>query len=107
MTTEQQLQAKIEILITNIKDALIETKEMIDLLGEEKQDIKGHNISLNDMFDFSKMDIKGFITYLFLTNQNKKVFGDFDFDLISVLFCGDNPVVSKKIMNALVKSLLK
>lgn len=107
MTTEQQLQEKISILISNIKEALIETKQMVDLLGNESVKTKQGNFLLNDMFDFSKMDIEGFISYLFLTKQNNKVFGDFDFDLISVLFCGDNPVVSKKVMNSLVKSLLK
>jgi len=106
-TKEQVIKDIITILISNIEDALTETQEMVSLLGNEKMETKKGKISLNDMFDFSKMDIDGFIAYLFLSKQNQRVFGDLDHELLSALFCGNNPVVPKKMMNALVKSFLK
>jgi hypothetical protein len=106
-TTETQLQEKIAILISNTKEALTDTKEMVDLLGNEKFETKKGNIALNDMFNFSKMDIDAFIPYLFISGQNQKYYGDLTIDVLQVLFCGEKPVVSKKIMNALVKTLLK
>jgi hypothetical protein len=106
-TQKQQLQEKITILIDNIKTKLEETQELVNIGGSEKHNIKGHNISLNDMFDFSKMDIEGFIAYLFMTKQNKEVFGELSFPMVQVIFCCDTPVVSKKVMNALVKLYLK
>ncbi len=106
-TTEQLLQDKISILISNIKDSLMETKDLVSLMGNEKMKTKVGEVSLNDMFDFSKMDIDGFIGYLFLSKQNNKVFGDLNHEIVSALFCGNKPVVSKKIMNSLVKTMLK
>lgn len=107
MTQEQQIQEKISTLIENIKHSLIETKRMRELSVDYKFDSEDGEVSLDDLFDFSKMDIEGYIQYLYISNQEKDVFGDLSRDLILVLFCGDKPVVSKKIMTSLVKSYLK
>ena len=100
MTTEQLIQQKIEIILNNVEEKLIETSTMVSTLGNHKISHKGVKLSLTDLFNFRKMDMKGFITYLYLSNQNKEVFGDLSMeDTIHIL----TNVVSEKITNQLVK----
>ena len=103
MTQEQQLQEKIEIIISNVEEKLIETSTMVSTLGNHKISHKGVKVSLNQLFNFRKMDITGFVAYLFMSNQNKDTFGDLSQEQVTFILTN---VVSEKIMNALVKSHL-
>ena len=107
MTTsqEQQIQDKIQIMISNINQKLHETKQMSLVAGNEQITHKGITTTFNEMIDLKNMDIESFIGYLFLTNQNEEVFGDFDQELVNVLFCSDT-VIFKNQMNRMVKTIL-
>ena len=99
MTEEQLIQQKIQILLENVEEKLIETSTMVSTLGNHKISNKGIKVSLNDLFNFRKMDMKGFITYLYLSKQNEDVFGQLSMDdAIHIL----TKVVSEKISNQLV-----
>ena len=103
-TQEQLIQEKIEIILSNVEEKLIETSTMVSTLGNHKISHKGVKVSLNDLFNFRKMDMKGFIAYLFMSNQNKETFGDLSHEQVEFLL---TKVVSEKLTNALVKTHLK
>ena len=103
-TQEQLIKEKISILISNVDEKAKETSEQVSTLGNFKVSHKGVKVSLNDLFNFRKMDMKGFIAYLFMSNQNKETFGDLSHEQVEFLL---TKVVSEKLTNALVKTHLK
>ena len=103
LTQEQLIKQKIEILLLNVEEKLIETSEMVSTLGNHLVSHKGVKVSLNNLFDFRKMDMEGFIGYLFLSNQNKETFGDLTHKNVVELL---TEAVPKDLTNQLVKSYL-
>lgn len=97
---EQLIQEKLSILIYNFDEMAKETAEQVSTLGNFKVSHKGVKVSLNDLFNFRKMDAKGFIGYIYLTKQNKEVFGELSQKDIEHLL---TEVISEKVMNSMVK----
>jgi hypothetical protein len=82
---EQQIQDKIEIIISNVIAEANDLKEMIDVAGKEKFNTKMGKISLLDMINPSKLDAKTFIALISMMGQYDKVFGNIPNDVIQVV----------------------
>jgi len=82
---EQQIQERIEIIIGNVLHAAQELAEMVSVAGNEKMDIKGHQVSLLDLIDPTKMDIVSFIAFLKLSKQYDKVFFELPYDVVNTI----------------------
>lgn len=78
MKTTKQLDAaqeRIMIVMTNILDLAVETREMIDIGGDEPVKTKRGTFTLNQIFNFKKMNFDGFIMYMTISGQQHKVYG--------------------------------
>ena len=84
-TQEQQIQDKIEIIISNVIAEAHDLKEMLDVAGNEKFQTKMGKISLSQLINPKKLDAKGFIGLITLMGHKDKVFGDLPTDVIQVI----------------------
>jgi hypothetical protein len=82
---EQQIQDKIEIIISNVIAEANDLKEMIDVAGNEKFKTKIGKISLLDVINPSKLDAKSFIALISMMGRKDKVFGNLPNDVIQVV----------------------
>jgi hypothetical protein len=76
-TMDKQLneaQERIMMVMTNMLDLAVETKEMIDVAGDEKVKTNRGSFSLNQIFDFKKMNFNGLIMYITISGQQDKVY---------------------------------
>jgi hypothetical protein len=84
-TKEQQAQDKIQIIISNVIAEANDLKEMMDIAGNEKFQTKMGKISLSQLINPKKLDIKGFIGLIALMGHKDKVFGNLPQDVIQVV----------------------
>lgn len=84
-TQEQQVQEKIQIIISNVIAEAHEVKEMIDVAGNEKMETKIGMISFLDLVNPEKLDAKGFIGLIALMGHKTKVFGNLPQDVITAV----------------------
>ena len=82
---KQQIQEKINIIISNVIAEANDLKEMIDVAGKEKFNTKIGKISLLDVINPSKLDAKSFIGLIALMGHKDKVFGNLPADVIQVV----------------------
>lgn len=106
MTQEQEQQKAKEVVATlfsKLIDSLEDHKVYTQEYGDHKFQIGGHNISFKDVFNLEKMDIVSYISYLFVSKQNKKYFGNADHETVELVF---TQVYNKTKMDSLLKEYL-
>ena len=84
-TQEQQVQEKIQIIISNVIEEAQDLKRMLDVAGKEKFKTKIGKISFLDLINPKKLDAKGFIALIGLMGRTKQVFGDLPQDVITAV----------------------
>lgn len=105
-TMEKQLnegQKRIMMVITNMLDLAVETREMIDVAGNEKVKTKKGSFSLNEIFNFKKMNYDGFIMYMTISGQQDKVYGDMTTEGIGVA----NMIIKEQFDDYMTKEIQK
>jgi hypothetical protein len=106
METIKQLDAaqeRIMMVMTNMLDLAVETKEMIDLGGDEPVKTKRGTLSLNQIFNFKKMNFDGFIMYMTISRQQDKVYGTMTTDGIGVV----NLIIKEQFDDYMTKEIQK
>lgn len=104
--TQEQKEAKqvVETMYSNLMDSLETTRIYSKGYGDIKFEINGRTTSINDVVDFSKLDIVSYIGYLFISKQNEQYFGNADHETVEMVF---TEIYNKKVMNQLVKKYLR
>jgi hypothetical protein len=106
METTKQLndaQQRIMIIMTNMLDLAVETKEMVDIGGDEQVKTKRGTFSLNEIFNFKKMNFDGFIMYMTISGQQDKVYGTMTTDGIAVA----NMIIKEQFDDYMTKEIQK
>jgi hypothetical protein len=106
MKTTKQLndaQERIMIIMTNMLDLAVETKEMVDIGGDEQVKTKRGTFSLNQIFNFKKMNFDGFIMYMTMSGQKDKVYGTMTTDGIAVA----NMIIKEQFDDYMTKEIQK
>jgi hypothetical protein len=106
METTKQLndaQKRIMMVMTNMLDLAVETKEMIDNAGDELVKTKRGTLSLNQIFNFKKMNFNGFLMYMTISGQQDKVYGTMTTDGIAVA----NMIIKEQFDDYMTKEIQK